>query len=469
LRAIGLASETGDDLEITKVGDRFRCSYNWGADAQGTAIITTWVADSGFTTSLSSLGEPGRDPRKAPWFSHALEASGEEVTWSFADPSAPLMVYVSRMIHPGHNGSGYRIIRFALDPEALMEQINRPGGPPAILLTRIGRPWTTPADRRFGAVSAGAIAGWNAIRSRVAFRFTSGEAEHIARFVPHTLNGNTITCGAALPTAPLHGWLAAERAVLWISAAFLVIVGILLTIALIRGLRSYAQVQQQEKRSRTQQRALARAVDEREMLDREVHHRVKNNLQVVSSLLSLQAKRIAHAGARVEFARGKRRIDSMALVHHKLYTQKDLANIDLRLFLTQVSNAMSAMHEPRSRSVSHAVETHDIRADADTAIQLGVILCELLSNCYQHAFPYVTGGHVDIVVDRRPDDLYMLSVADNGRGMDPSAPRGEEELGLEIVEGLADQIDGTMQVSSDGGTRVEIVFRMQGRQAVRSL
>ena len=467
LRSIGVATETGDDLEITRTGDRFQCLHSWSADEPGGSIITTWAVDSGASSSITSLGDSGRDPRKAPWFSHALGSGGEEATWCFADPSAPMMVYVSRMIHHPRAGTGYRIIRFELDPEALMARMDRPGGPRSIVLSRIGRPWSTPSDATASALQAGAIAGWNAIRSRIAFRFVSGGQEQIARFVPHAINGNTITCGAVLPTAPVHAQLAEERTLLWSAAAFLVISGILLAIAVARSMRAYAQVQQQEKRSRTQQRALARAVDEREMLDREVHHRVKNNLQVVSSLLSLQAKRIAHPGARVEFARGKRRIDSMALVHHKLYTQKDLAHIDLRLFLTQVANAMSAMHEPRSRTVSHAVETHDIHADADTAIQLGVILCELLSNCYQHAFPYVTGGHVDILVDRRPDDQFMLSVIDNGGGMDTTAERDGSELGLEIVEGLADQIDGTMKVTNGNGTRVDIIFRMQGRRSVK--
>jgi two-component sensor histidine kinase len=222
------------------------------------------------------------------------------------------------------------------------------------------------------------------------------------------------------------------------------------------------QVKRQEKRSRTQQRKLVRALGEREVLDREVHHRVKNNLQVVSSLLNLQAKRIHDPAAQQEFLRGKRRIDSMALVHHKLYTQRDLSALDLRAFLSQLAAAVSAMHEPASRTISHAVETHDIKADADTAIQLGMITCELLSNSFQHAFPYVTGGHVDIEVMELSGGLYRLSISDNGLGMDLVAPRREDALGLEIAEALADQIDGKLEVFSDKGTRVEITFRMQG-------
>jgi two-component sensor histidine kinase len=469
IHAIGLASETGEDLELRRSPDGWRLTQVSGTGEEELSFVTTWPLDSPYSGSLAQIGEHTLDPRSTPWFGKALEAGGALPSWSFSDPSAPIMLYVSRKIHERTGDEAYRILRFELDPGLLLDAVNVAGSAHPIMLTRIGRPLHSSLGPVLNTLEAGAIAGWNSLRSRIAFRFNSGGREHIARFVPHVLSGNTLTCGAVLPMAPIAEQLAPERTMLWTSAFFLLVLGVLLTIALVRGLRSYEQVQQHELQSRTQQRALARAVDERETLDREVHHRVKNNLQVVSSLLNLQAQRIASPGARLEFIRGKRRIDSMALVHHKLYTQKDLAKVDLRIFLTQVGNAVSAMHEPRSRSISHAVDTHDILADADTAIQLGLILCELLGNCYQHAFPYVTGGHVDIVVDRRTDDQYVLSVIDNGRGMETGTDRNETELGLEIVEGLADQIDGTMTVNGNSGTRVDVTFRMQGRPGVRPL
>ena len=221
------------------------------------------------------------------------------------------------------------------------------------------------------------------------------------------------------------------------------------------------RAQHQEKRSRTQERKLAKALGEREILDREVHHRVKNNLQVVSSLLNLQAQRIADPEARLEFTRGKRRIDSMALVHHKLYGQQDLRAIDLQLFLSQIANAVSAMFEPHSRTVSHSVDSGQIRADADTAIQLGIILCELLANCYQHAFPYATGGHIDIVVRAAAEGMFRMTVKDNGKGLERNETTRSTELGLEIVDALSEQIDGHAKTSMDEGTRVEVTFRMQ--------
>jgi two-component sensor histidine kinase len=223
------------------------------------------------------------------------------------------------------------------------------------------------------------------------------------------------------------------------------------------------RVRRQERRSSVQARDLAQALGEREVLDREVHHRVKNNLQVVSSLLNLQSQRIKGEDVRAEFERGKRRIDAMALVHHKLYRQQDLSSVDLHMFMDDLAKAVSAMYEPGSRSVSHHVETNGLRADADTSIQLGMILCELLGNCFLHAFPHETVGHVEIRIRKMDEAVYVLTVKDNGNGMDEdTGPRAH--LGLEIVAALADQLDGEMRIVNDEGTTVEVTFRMVQRR-----
>lgn len=119
--------------------------------------------------------------------------------------------------------------------------------------------------------------------------------------------------------------------------------------------------------------------------------------------------------------------------------------------------------------MSHAVDTGGITANADTSIQLGMVLCELLSNCYLHAFPYVTGGHIDIILRKDEGDLFRLTVKDNGKGAVRDPEKQASELGLELVEGLAEQIDGRMEITMDGGTRVDILFRMQGEAPVRSV
>jgi two-component sensor histidine kinase len=108
--------------------------------------------------------------------------------------------------------------------------------------------------------------------------------------------------------------------------------------------------------------------------------------------------------------------------------------------------ALAEMYLPQSRLVSFEVNTDHTKADQDTAIELGIILCELVSNSFQHAFPYVTGGHVEIRVSPVDGDLYRLTVKDNGKGITDGAREGTGKLGLEIVEALSEQLDGSFHV-----------------------
>jgi two-component sensor histidine kinase len=343
----------------------------------------------------------------------------------------------------------------------------------AMPFSATGEPYVPLDTSLMGRAWEAALRTWNAERrTHAPFTFADGDGHYMGQILPYGSKGAALAMGTLIELGPFERWTAGERNVLLTGGFLLVFLAILLLWALIRARQREARVRRQEKHSRTQERKLAKALGEREILDREVHHRVKNNLQVVSSLLNLQMQRITDGNARNEFARGKRRIDSMALVHHKLYRQYDLRAIDLKAFLSDLAEAVSAMYEPDSRAVSHSVDTLGIRGDADTSIVLGMVLCELLSNCYQHAFPYATGGHIEIILRRMEGDLYRLTVKDNGRGIDVTATR-DEQLGLEIVEALAEQLDGSMSArnlsagpdapaeAGAEGTSVDVLFRMQ--------
>jgi len=182
---------------------------------------------------------------------------------------------------------------------------------------------------------------------------------------------------------------------------------------------------------------------------------------VVSSLLNLQAASLDNGAVRDEFLRGKQRIDTIALVHHKLYALKDLRNVQLDLFLGALALATAETNRPQSLTVSYEVDTQGLRCDQDTAIGLGIILCELMSNCFQHAFPYATGGHIDVQVQAVEGDLYRLVVRDNGKGLQTGNTTGPGKLGLEIVEALADQLDGSFHTRTNNGTTFEVLFRMR--------
>ena len=471
LTAIALANEGGEQEELARAGDEWRFSSTIGAQANAQPLITEWPIAGGPGTSRVRIGEQIADPRRALWFGQALGEHTTGATWSTtAKADSTEELHASMIIRSDVEDRPYRVIRFTLSPDVLVRSISEATPLYGMFhLNAEGRPWHLPEDRELSAPIRAALDQWAVKRGEAPFQFRLGELRFMAAIQPNSIAGIRLYTGGVVEMGPIRERTRGERIVLWTAALLLVVLGVLLVNAYLRGRRRERRAERQERQSITQERRLAKVISERETLDREVHHRVKNNLQVVSSLLHLQAERVADPGTRNEFTRGKRRIDSMALVHHKLYAQTDLRAIDLRLFMDQIANAVRAMYEPGSRGISHAVDTGGITANADTAIQLGMILCELLANAFLHAFPYVTGGHVDITVREAGDGMYRMTVSDNGKGMGQRGADDGAELGLELAEGLAEQIDGRLEIVVDGGTRVDVYFHMQGEAPVHGV
>ncbi len=471
LNSISLANEGGEEQQLSRADSTWRFSTTVGGEAGSPPLCMEWPLNGDIDSALVTIGDHGSDPRRTVWFGQALEDHAAGATWStLLSSDSTDELNASVLIRSNAPDRPYRVIRFTLSSALLVRSLGEGSSSHgAMYMGPEGRLWHLPDS---GGLSIGLLTAhnlWMNDRFEGAFFFGTEGLDLMAQVVPLALTGTRIYTGAVVDMAALREWTQGERKALWAAAVLLALLGGLLITALVRGLRRERKAERQQRQNRTQERRLAKVIGEREILDREVHHRVKNNLQVVSSLLNLQAERVIDTGTRHEFTRGKRRIDSMALVHHKLYAQTDLRAIDLRLFIDQLANAVKAMHEPRSRTVSHTVDTVGITANADTSIQLGMILCELLSNCYLHAFPYITGGHVDILLRKDEGDLYRLTVKDNGKGTARDPDKYTSELGLELVEGLAEQIDGRMEIVVDGGTRVDILFRMQGEAPVRSV
>jgi len=208
-----------------------------------------------------------------------------------------------------------------------------------------------------------------------------------------------------------------------------------------------------------------RALREKEVLLREIHHRVKNNLQIISSMLRLQSGR---AGDRepVEILRESQdRIRSMAMIHEKLYMSADLASID---FSDYVRGLATSLHRSYSRSavaVALRVEVGEIKMDVDRAIQLGLILNELVSNALKHAFPGGMKGDILIEVGGDGTGMGYLSVRDNGVGLSEDLDvSGLSTLGLKLVTTLTEQIGGSMEIERDGGSTFRIVFPVVDRE-----
>lgn len=200
------------------------------------------------------------------------------------------------------------------------------------------------------------------------------------------------------------------------------------------------------ERRRAEERMEA-ALREKEALLKEIHHRVKNNLQVTSSLLRLQASTIANPEARAIFEETQSRIRSIALVHEKLYRSDDLSQVDFTDYVRSLAELLFRSLTIDADKVGFEVVGGDVLLPIDIAVPCGLIVNELLSNALKHAFPADRGGRIRIVLERREDGRNVLVVSDDGVGI-PSAvvPDAGGTLGLKLVRGLVQQIDGSLTI-----------------------
>ncbi|MEF3275517.1 MAG: PAS domain S-box protein [Chloroflexus sp.] len=202
---------------------------------------------------------------------------------------------------------------------------------------------------------------------------------------------------------------------------------------------------------------LRAALAEKELLLREVHHRVKNNLQIVSSLLRLQAENISDERVSAAVQDSQNRIRALALVHEQLYRSESLAHIDIGEYLQSIATSVWRSLSMRGSPIRLASEvSHGISINIDQAIALGLIVTELVSNSVKHAFPNGThDGIISLRVDRTADSL-LIEVADNGIGIPAQINPGGGSLGMQLVHGLCRQIGATLQFGSGPGTTVII-------------
>lgn len=199
---------------------------------------------------------------------------------------------------------------------------------------------------------------------------------------------------------------------------------------------------------------LRRSLNEKEILLREVHHRVKNNLQIISSLLNLQSLGTEGEEVRDVLMESQGRIKVMAMIHEHLYRSESLASINFRDYVERLVEDIIISHGTGIRKV---IEVDDIKPDIDTAIPLGLIINELVTNSVKYAFPDGTGT-VTVRI-RSHDDEVSLVVADDGVGLpEDIEPENTDTLGLSLVSILTAQLDGTLTIRRDHGTEFRISF-----------
>ncbi len=203
---------------------------------------------------------------------------------------------------------------------------------------------------------------------------------------------------------------------------------------------------------------LSHALEQRDLLLREVYHRVKNNLQVIDSIVTLQARRLSDPDAQNALQGLRRRLYALGLVHQQLMSSSDLKTFDVAPFLKELSE--NIIEGIGGRDISLSVHAIPLDVGLDFAIPLGLLVTELVTNSLKHAFPDGK-GRIDVLLDRRDDGTMVLVVSDNGSGYDIlEASRKEKASGLgsTLIDGLVSQLKATINIRRTNGTISEVLF-----------
>ncbi len=228
----------------------------------------------------------------------------------------------------------------------------------------------------------------------------------------------------------------------------------------IEGLTVYTVILRDITSAKAAEERIRNSLRDKEVLLQEIHHRVKNNLQVISSLLSLQSRGIDDKATQQRFRESQHRVQSMALIHEQLYESESLSAINFPDYLRQLAAHLFRSYQVSSSRIELETDFADVEIPIDAAVPCGLILNELLSNALKYAFPDGRDGRVR--VDFRPDGLtgrVMLKVSDNGIGMPPEVGLGNAQtLGLRLVRSLVQQLRGEVAISRSQGTAITVSF-----------
>jgi PAS domain S-box-containing protein len=210
------------------------------------------------------------------------------------------------------------------------------------------------------------------------------------------------------------------------------------------------------------ERLLKQALADKDVLIKEVHHRVKNNLAVIQSLLRLQSRQIEDEESRERFLESQNRIKTMALIHEQLYRTENLSNINVADYFYSMTNMLFKAYTVGASKVKHIVDVADIKIDIDVLIPLGLIVNELMSNALKYAFSDTENGELFMGLSAGEDNTFILVVKDNGTGI----PEGldiysTKSLGMQIVTSLTEQIGGTLELNRNNGTEFRITVKQE--------
>ena len=220
--------------------------------------------------------------------------------------------------------------------------------------------------------------------------------------------------------------------------------------------KAFANNKKKKEQLNAQNNLIEKSLAEKEILLREIHHRVKNNLQIVSSLLSLQSNYIKDEQALDAVKESRNRVQSMSLIHQNLYQEDNLTGIDVQHYIEQLTDNLFHSYNIQKESIKLVKEIDQINLDVDTVIPIGLILNELITNCLKYAFENTKDGTIKVILKEENNSLF-LSVHDNGTGLPVGFEQGtKKSFGHKMITAFLQKLKGTMKMYTDGGTKVDI-------------
>lgn len=205
---------------------------------------------------------------------------------------------------------------------------------------------------------------------------------------------------------------------------------------------------------------LQKLADQREWLLREIHHRVKNNLQIVMSLLNTQSHYLTDKAAMLAISSSQHRIHSMSLIHKKLYQSDNLVQIHMPTYVNELVEYLKVAFET-GQQIRFSLQIEDINLDISQAVPVGLILNEAITNSIKHAFPEATDGEIKIVIEKNDTQQCRLTISDDGVGMPETAATEKDTLGMKLIKGLSGDIDGILETDSVMGYKISISFPLE--------
>lgn len=207
------------------------------------------------------------------------------------------------------------------------------------------------------------------------------------------------------------------------------------------------------------EKIIKKALEEKDVLMTELHHRVKNNLAVIAGLFSLKLDSIENEDARTVLMESRNRVRSMALIHNRLYKSSNFADVNFEQYVHELINEVKLSYPAISGSVAINLNIDHVDVNVNTAIPCGLILNELLTNCYKHAFKGRSSGAIHIWFTKSSNHITLI-VRDNGVGLPPDYEK-RESLGLTVIQSLSEQLEGNYRFTNDNGTCFELTFNYQ--------